>query len=318
MSISRRKFLKQSLAAGMLAGMSLTPFQVDAKSRKTHGKGGIAKRVLIVTFDGIRVDALAKARTPNIDKLIREGAASMATRNVIPTVTIPNYTSHLTGAGPEIHGVVDNNWEVNDYKIEAVQKDADGYFPSSFSVLKEKAPDVKTAFFWNWKPLIKTYNPKSFDETFCAEEDEYALLCDKAFDFISKNRDSRQFVFLYTGYTDNVGHRKSWMSDDYIKTIEEEDAKIGALFDKLKAAGLYDGTHIMFFSDHGGVGKGHGGVFCPEVMIVPWVLRGPGIKKGFEITEPNNTVNTASTVLRLLGVEQPLCWTGKVPESIFE
>ena len=32
---------------------------------------------------------------------------------------------------------------------------------------------------------------------------------------------------------------------------------------------------------------------------------------------PNNTVNTAATVLRLFGVEQPLCWTGEVPESIF-
>ena len=37
-------------------------------------------------------------------------------------------------------------------------------------------------------------------------------------------------------------------------------------------------------------------------MIVPWVVEGPGIRKGFEITEPNNTVNTASTVLSLFGV----------------
>ena len=55
----------------------------------------------------------------------------------------------------------------------------------------------------------------------------------------------------------------------------------------------------------------------PEEMIVPWVLRGPGIKKGFTITEANNTVNTASTVVRLFGATQPLCWTGEVPESIF-
>jgi hypothetical protein len=48
------------------------------------------------------------------------------------------------------------------------------------------------------------------------------------------------------------------------------------------------------------------------------VISGPGIKKGFTITEPNNTVNTASTVLRLFGLPQPLSWTGEVPESIFE
>ena len=47
-------------------------------------------------------------------------------------------------------------------------------------------------------------------------------------------------------------------------------------------------------------------------------LSGAGIRKGFTITEANNTVNTASTVLRLFDVNQPLCWTGEVPESIFE
>lgn len=317
MSISRRKFIKQGLAAGLAASVSLSPVRMDAKKGKSAKKGGLAKRVLIVTFDGIRVDALAKARTPNIDRLICEGAASMATRDVMPSITLPNYTSHLTGAGPEVHGVATNDWKVDKYTLEAVQRDADGYFPSSFSVLKEKAPDVKTAFFWNWKPLIYPYNPKAFDETVLGAEEEYGMLCDKAFDFIKANRDSRQFVFLYTVHTDEVGHRLAWMSDEYIKSIEEEDAKIGLLFEKLKAEGLYEGTHIMFFSDHGGVGKGHGGV-SPEEMIVPWVLRGPGIKKGFEITEANNTVNTASTVLRLFGVEQPLCWTGEVPESIFE
>ena len=88
------------------------------------------------------------------------------------------------------------------------------------------------------------------------------------------------------------------------------------MLDFLKKEGLYEETHIMWITDHGGIGKGHGGV-SPEEMIVPWVIKGPGIKKGFTITEANNTVNTASTVLKLFGVEQPLCWTGEVPMSIF-
>ena len=84
----------------------------------------------------------------------------------------------------------------------------------------------------------------------------------------------------------------------------------------LKAEGLYEDTHIFFITDHGGINKGHGGV-SPQEMIVPWVVKGPGIKQGFTITEANNTVNTASTVVRLFGAKQPLCWTGEVPESIF-
>ena len=53
-------------------------------------------------------------------------------------------------------------------------------------------------------------------------------------------------------------------------------------------------------------------------MIVPWGITGPGIKNGFKMEEPNNTVNTAALLLYLFGVEQPTCWTGEVPFSIFK
>lgn len=154
MDKSRRDFLKTSLAVGVAAGAALSP---------------------------IPVDALAQARTPNIDALIARGSASMQTRDVMPSVTLPNFTSILTGSGPEVHGVDNNDWKVDKFRLPAVETDEDGYYPSVFKVLK-----------------------------------------------------------------DNV----------------------------------------------------------------------PGIKKGFEITEANNTVNTASTVLHLFGVEQPLCWTGEVPMSM--
>lgn len=68
---------------------------------------------------------------------------------------------------------------------------------------------------------------------------------------------------------------------------------------------------------HGGINYGHGGVSTNE-MIVPWGITGPGIKKGFKITEANNTVNTAATILHLFKVKQPLSWTGEVIESIFK
>ena len=92
--------------------------------------------------------------------------------------------------------------------------------------------------------------------------------------------------------------------------------KLKEIYGKRFDRGLYDDAHIMFISDHGGIGKHHGGI-SREEMIVPWVVKGPGIKQGFTIEEANNTVNTASTVVRLFGATQPLCWTGEVPESIF-
>jgi len=37
---------------------------------------------------------------------------------------------------------------------------------------------------------------------------------------------------------------------------------------------LYDETHFMFLTDHGGIEYGHGGVSTDE-MVVPWGITGP-------------------------------------------
>ena len=284
MSITRRDFFKKTIVAGAGAAAAtlLGPLAVeaDAKSKKKLRK---AKRVIIMTFDGIRVDGLAQAKTPNIDSLIASGATSYATRDVMPSITLPNYTSHLTGAGPEVHGVATNGWKVDDFKLEAVERDEDGYFPSVFKVLKDNVPGIKTGYYWNWLPLINGMNPKYMDDKLSAGDEGYPALYDRAMQFIAANRNEKLFMFIYNVHTEE---------------------------------GLYEETHILWITDHGGIGKGHGGV-SPEEMIVPWIIEGPGIKKGFTIEEANNTVNTASTVLKLFGVDQPLCWTGEVPESIF-
>ena len=78
----------------------------------------------------------------------------------------------------------------------------------------------------------------------------------------------------------------------------------------MKEENLYDDTHFMFLSDHGGIEYGHGGVSVDE-MIVPWGITGPGIARGVKMSEPNNTVNTASVILQLFNVEQPNAWTGE-------
>lgn len=279
--------------------------------------GKRARRIVLIALDGISVEGFRKARTPRLDALLAEGALSLSTRCAMPSVTLPNWTSHLTGSGPEQHGVTDNAWTVEKHVLPPVEHDAEGYYPSVFRVLKENVEGIRTAFYYNWAELINSHNRKYFDEASFEQNDGYAGNYAKALRFIKAHRDEPQLVFLYSVHTDHAGHAHQWMSPEYIRSIEEADAAIGAFLDSLKAEGLYEGTHFFFLSDHGGRGYGHGGV-TPDEMLVPWGIVGPGIKSGFTITEPNNTVNTAATVLRLFKVEQPLSWTGEVPESVFK
>lgn len=273
-------------------------------------------RVVMIALDGISVEGYQKANTPNLDALLKEGALSMTTRVVMPSVTLPNWTSHLTGSGPEQHGVVDNGWQLDKFILPAVEKDADGYYPSVFKVLKEQIPGVKTAFYYNWINLFYPHNKRYFDEVNYLEKDAYIPNYEKALNFVISNQHSPTLVFLYSVHTDHAGHSHAWMSPEYIKSIEEADQQIGHFLERLKTEGLYKDTYFMFLSDHGGIRYGHGGVTTDE-MIVPWGVVGPKIKKGMEITEPNNTVNTAAMILRLFGAKQPLSWTGEVLESVF-
>ncbi len=276
-----------------------------------------AKRVIIIALDGISVEGYQTAKHPSLDKIANGGVLSLDTRVVMPSVTLPNWTSHLTGSGPEQHGVTGNEWELGKIVLPAVTKDAKGYYPSIFKVLKDQVPGVKTAFYYNWKNLIYPYNQDYFDEVKYLENDEYIPYYKQALDFIVENRENPTCVFLYSGHPDNAGHRHNWMSPEYISAIEEADVHIGNLMERLKDEGLYEDTHFMFLSDHGGIGSGHGGV-RPEEMVVPWSICGPGIKEGELLKEPNNTVNSAATISYLFDCEIPLAWTGEVPMSIFK
>lgn len=275
-----------------------------------------AERVVMIALDGISVRGFEEADTPNIDDLLADGALSKHTRAVMPSVTLPNWTSHLTGSGPEQHGVTDNAWTIDSKILPPAETDEDGYYPSLWQKLRENVPDVRLAFYYNWKELINSMNRKYLDEVGFEENGGYMHNYREALEFLVENKDRPTVVFLYSVHTDHAGHNHKWMSDEYIRSIEDADRVIGDFIREMKAAGLYDSTHFMFLSDHGGTGYGHGGI-SPDEIIVPWGITGPGIRSGYEMPGPNNTVNTAPLVLSLFGVPVPDVWVGKVPESIF-
>ncbi|NQD69347.1 sulfatase-like hydrolase/transferase [Sphingobacterium shayense] len=275
-----------------------------------------SKRVIMIALDGISVAGFEQAHTPHLDALFAEGALSKTTRVVMPSVTLPNWTSHLTGSGPEQHGVVNNAWEINKFVLPAVMTDSEGYYPSVFTVLKEADSNIKTAFYYNWINLFYPHNKKYFDEVSYLKNDAYVENYDKAFQFIQQYRNDPTLVFLYSVHTDHAGHSHKWMSPEYIRSIEEADVQIGIFLQKLRDAHLYEETTFMFLSDHGGIEYGHGGVTVDE-MVVPWAITGPGIKKGYRISNPNNSVNTAATILKIFDVKQPNAWTGKPMLDVF-
>lgn len=277
-----------------------------------------AKRVVILGFDGLSVEGFLNSNHPNLDSLFSDGKISFKTRTVMPSVTLPNWTSHLTGSGPEQHGITGNGWTMEKHELPSVETDEEGYPISIFKLFKDQVANAKTAYYYNWAHLISPINQKYLDEVSFQEDDKYRENYNKALEFAKTHQDDPTLIFLYTVHTDHAGHKHSWMSPEYITAIEEGDKDLGVLLDKFKEAGLYDDTHFILITDHGGIGHGHGGT-TPVEMNVPWAITGPTIKTNGQLNSPNNNTNTAVVIARLFGIENiPDSWVGQIPAGLFE
>lgn len=273
----------------------------------SNRKVGIpAKRIILIGIDGMGIEGFQKARTPNLDELLSIGAISISTRAVMPTVSGPNWSSHLLGAGPEQHGITNNGWTVDNYTVDATIKDEEGYFPSIFSLIKKQLPKEKTCFYYDWDALANYYNLSKIDQHVYSTTFEQTF--EKATPWILEN--DPLFSFLYIGHPDEVGHEHEWGSKQYIQALEDVDKAIGEFFTALKNANMFDDTHFIIVTDHGGVKHGHGGLSMAEIEI-PWIIAGPGVIQDKVIEQPNDVFNTASTIAYLLNLEQPHEWVGR-------
>ena len=106
---------------------TLTMFMAcDVEQSKTKETKKLTNRVIILGLDGLSTHGYNTAKHPNLDSLMTNGVLSLQTRTVMPSVTLPNWTSHLTGSGPEQHGVGGNSWTLETQVLPPIATDDQG------------------------------------------------------------------------------------------------------------------------------------------------------------------------------------------------
>jgi arylsulfatase A-like enzyme len=91
-------------------------------------------------------------------------------------------------------------------------------------------------------------------------------------------------------------------------------ARLLAAADTAFGAGNYS---IIVSADHGGHGRGHG-TDDPVDVTIPWIVWGRAVKPGALDRVTVRTMDTASTVLWLLGLPEPTDWAGKPIVEAFQ
>jgi hypothetical protein len=256
-------------------------------------------RVLIVSFDGLRPDAIAKAKMKNVLSLMQGGAYTLNAQTIMPSLTLPSHASMLVGTCPAKHIA---RW--NEYVPE------NGYALGTDIFDLAHAAGLRTVMVTGKEKLRHVTEPQSTDFF------QFVDGTDKIEDPLTieqlANRQISQgfgLMFVHFPKGDLAGHDHGWLSRKQLETYADDDTSLGYILETLKNQQMYEGTLIIITADHGGHDTTHG-TDVTEDMTIPWIASGPGILPG-QLTTPVHTMDTAATAAFALSLPLPLEWQGR-------
>jgi predicted AlkP superfamily pyrophosphatase or phosphodiesterase len=267
------------------------------------------KKVLLIGLDGVRVDILAAASTPNIDALIANGTFSDNAQTRPRTVSGPGWSSMLTGVWSDKHGVRSNDLSSNAF----------GTYPDFLTRLEQTDSSFNTFAVVDWAPLGKATSGGPligdgidvkivFDGDSDAgypRADSQSVAAASAY-LTFQNPDA---AFVYLGNIDVVGHSTNSLSAEYLAAIETADAQVGELVAALKRRPSYAAEDwlILMSTDHGRRDDGGHGEPSLQERTIFYLASGPSATRGVPQTAPE-IVDVGVTALAHLGVIIDPAW----------
>ncbi|WP_226646476.1 alkaline phosphatase family protein [Mesobacillus subterraneus] len=261
-------------------------------------ENGLSDKVIVIVIDGMRKERFYEANTPFLDQLKENGTEYLNMETVYPARTVVCFSSMFTGTYPFEHGIKSNmvyklgvNTETIFDSLRKVGKR--GRLLGIAHLVDAMGSDVET--------VTAVMHKDKADTNMLARARK-----------IMDEQDPDLFIVQMIG-TDQVGHSRGVLYDDYIEKIEEADALIQEFVQWLENEGKMENTTLVVCADHGqadGIG-GHGHLDEGE-RFVPFFMHGPHIAKGNKVQEKHSLVSLAPTISYLMGAPYPANSRGKV------
>jgi arylsulfatase A-like enzyme/Flp pilus assembly protein TadD len=278
--------------------------------------------ILLVTLDTTRADHLgcygwARARTPELDRLAREGVRFEWAFSPVP-VTLPAHASLMTGRYPFAHGVRNNgNFYLGDkFATLATSLKARGYRTAAFvsSFILDRRYGLRRGFDTYDDRMDATDGERGPIVNLEAERrgDHTGAALDAWLTAYARQMAAPFFAWLHLydphePYWPPQPFRDAFAGALYDGEIAFDDAIVGQLVERLGELGLLDRTLIAIVGDHGESLGDHGeethAMFVYDSAIrVPLILWRPGaLKAGVVVREPVRLTDVAPTLLDLVG-----------------
>ncbi|XP_033974948.1 ectonucleotide pyrophosphatase/phosphodiesterase family member 7-like [Trematomus bernacchii] len=253
-----------------LAVLGLTGSSLSAAIPPPDATGS-RNKLLLVSFDGFRWDYDQDVDTPNLDKMAWDGVRAEYVTPPFLTITSPAHFTLLTGRYVENHGVIHNMWfntntqeKKQYYQTQFVDSYWDnGSLPIWITAQRQglKAGSLHfpgTAATYRGETVgVSQVEPFLYDHS---NETDWRLNIDKVIGEWFHQQDL-DFVSLYFGEPDLIGHKYGPNSPERREMIQQVDRTVGYIRDKIQEHGLTDRLNIIITADHGMTTVLRGGTF---------------------------------------------------------
>ena len=238
-----------------------------------------AKYAMLISIDGFRSDFYREARwpTPNLQLLAKAGIQAEGLRPVVPSVTLPDHVTMITGALPLRHGIYHNRgynpegWQGIRYREASQIK-----VPTLWDAVR-KAGGTSAALRW---PVSQNapvdfsfssvgYPEGNHPEGFLQELEEkvtgkmtvpsprtdydyyqFDLELANITAYIIKEY-KPNLITVHFSSTDHFQHEQGREGEKVKKAIAVADVCVGQLVEATKAAGIFEETVFFIVGDHG-------------------------------------------------------------------
>lgn len=249
-------------------------------------------RVVIISVDGLRANAITDTVMPNHAKFGRAGAVASRAFTIMRSDTLPSHASMLSGVEMAKHGI---NWN-------SLRPDR-GFIKSPTIFALARANGLSTAMIVGKQKLRHLAPPDTVDHFDIPSDPTCAGVAASAAAHIAGG--GSDLLFVHFSDPDDAGHDHGWASAEYTQAAKTADACLGVVIAAIDKSTAAAETTVIVTADHGGAGKHHSDGKDRANRQIPWMIRGPKIKAGSRVDASVSTMDTAATTLSVLGIERP-------------
>ncbi|MFT4248765.1 MAG: ectonucleotide pyrophosphatase/phosphodiesterase [Pseudomonas sp.] len=270
------------------------------------------RKLLLISIDGLRADALDRGLSPNLSRLAREGVRARWMSPSYPSLTFPNHYTIVTGLRPDHHGIVHNNMQdpvLGRFSLgDRAAVSEPRWWGGEPIWIGATRTGIRSAI-WAWpgsEAPIQGQHPtrwKVFDSSIPP-----AARVDEVLGWLGETgADAPRLLTLYFDQVDHAGHDRGPDSPEYAQAIADTDAAIGRLLDGMARQHVLDSTDIVVVSDHGMASVEPGHTVALEDMVPPEQAR--IVAAGQSIGIEPLPGQRAAAEARLLGAHDHYdCW----------